>query len=307
MGDYETCGRECCCGRFMRILKPVNMRMAKLQKATLDPSKISGYCGRLKCCLRFEDDTYRDLRERLPRRGARVKTADGIGTVVDVHILAQLVVILTDDGRQIAVPVEGVEVISPASYNGSRQAGDAAYGDSGRNAATSEAEAGASDEGAMAAGTQSAGPADVQGEDTPDTHRKNDEENGVDEIDADMMVSVEERHNDSESGGDRLVAEEDADRGGAEADVGSDSGTDAAGPEKKFAMRWAPVGDRGQQDGRTSSQQMPARPRRRRRRRDKYRYQSGQVSEQKPQNESTQPEQGGRNHGPEQQRGGNGA
>ena len=70
MSDYENCGQQCCCGRFMQMLKPVNMRMAKLQKATLDPSKISGYCGRLKCCLRFEDDTYRDLRESLPKRGA---------------------------------------------------------------------------------------------------------------------------------------------------------------------------------------------------------------------------------------------
>ena len=53
IGDYETCGQQCCCSRFLKILEPVNMRMAKLQKATLDPSKISGHCGRLKCCLRY--------------------------------------------------------------------------------------------------------------------------------------------------------------------------------------------------------------------------------------------------------------
>jgi len=58
LGDIESCGQECCCIRFLKVLKPVNMRMAKMQKATLDPSKISGYCGRLKCCLRYEDLTY---------------------------------------------------------------------------------------------------------------------------------------------------------------------------------------------------------------------------------------------------------
>ena len=58
LGDVESCGQECCCLQFLQLLKPVNMRMAKMQKATLDPSKISGYCGRLKCCLRYEDETY---------------------------------------------------------------------------------------------------------------------------------------------------------------------------------------------------------------------------------------------------------
>ncbi|MDH4239930.1 MAG: regulatory iron-sulfur-containing complex subunit RicT, partial [Phycisphaerae bacterium] len=53
LGDVESCGQQCCCQRFLKLLKPVNMRMAKMQKATLDPSKISGYCGRLKCCLRY--------------------------------------------------------------------------------------------------------------------------------------------------------------------------------------------------------------------------------------------------------------
>ena len=68
LGDVESCGQRCCCIRYLKSLKPVNMRMAKLQKATLDPSKISGYCGRLKCCLRYEDDTYTELKKRLPPR-----------------------------------------------------------------------------------------------------------------------------------------------------------------------------------------------------------------------------------------------
>ena len=68
LGDVESCGQECCCIQFLQLLKPVNMRMAKMQKATLDPSKISGYCGRLKCCLRYEDQTYTHLKQNLPKK-----------------------------------------------------------------------------------------------------------------------------------------------------------------------------------------------------------------------------------------------
>jgi hypothetical protein len=87
------------------------MKMAKLQKATLDPSKISGYCGRLKCCLRYEDHTYRELAKRLPRKRTRVKTSHGEGIVVDTQVLTQLVSIKTDDGTVLAVPVEEIEII----------------------------------------------------------------------------------------------------------------------------------------------------------------------------------------------------
>ncbi len=110
--DYEACGLECCCKRFLRILKPVNMRMAKLQKATLDPSKISGHCGRLKCCLRYEDETYRELKAKLPKKNTRVKTTFGEGTVTDTQILTQLVVIQRDDGPQVALPLDEVEIIA---------------------------------------------------------------------------------------------------------------------------------------------------------------------------------------------------
>jgi cell fate regulator YaaT (PSP1 superfamily) len=109
--DIEVCGQACCCARFLKILKTVNMKMAKLQKATLDPSKISGYCGRLKCCLRYEDHTYRELAKRLPRKRTRVKTSHGEGIVVDTQVLTQLVSIKTDDGTVLAVPVEEIEII----------------------------------------------------------------------------------------------------------------------------------------------------------------------------------------------------
>ncbi|MHC4123731.1 MAG: regulatory iron-sulfur-containing complex subunit RicT [Planctomycetota bacterium] len=113
LGDYETCGQQCCCQRFLKTLKPVNMRMAKMQKATLDPSKISGYCGRLKCCLRYEDQTYTELKKRLPKKNSRVKTSQGPGRIVDTQILTQLVMVEYDTGGKTALPVEEIEQISP--------------------------------------------------------------------------------------------------------------------------------------------------------------------------------------------------
>ena len=112
LGDVESCGQQCCCQRFLKHLKPVNMRMAKMQKATLDPAKISGYCGRLKCCLRYEDDNYTDLKKRLPKKNARVKTKKGEGKVVDTQILTQLVMIEYQSGERIAAPVEEIEIIA---------------------------------------------------------------------------------------------------------------------------------------------------------------------------------------------------
>jgi len=112
LADYETCGQECCCRRFLKALKPVNMRMAKMQKATLDPAKISGYCGRLKCCLRYEDKTYNELKERLPSKNTVVKTRFGKGKVLDSQILTQLVLVEHEGGAKIAVPLEELEIIS---------------------------------------------------------------------------------------------------------------------------------------------------------------------------------------------------
>lgn len=107
--DYERCGEYCCCKNFLKVLKPVQMRSAKIQKATLDPLKISGRCGRLMCCLRYEDQTYDDLRRRLPNRKKHVGTPDGDGVVVSTQILTQLVLVELDETRErIAVPVENI-------------------------------------------------------------------------------------------------------------------------------------------------------------------------------------------------------
>ncbi|MFN9125978.1 MAG: stage 0 sporulation family protein [bacterium] len=111
VADYERCGQHCCCKNFLKVLKPISMKSAKIQKATLDPLKISGRCGRLMCCLRYEDATYEELRKRLPKNKTRVGTPEGPGIVVDSKILVQLVLVQLDApdggyGREIAVAVE---------------------------------------------------------------------------------------------------------------------------------------------------------------------------------------------------------
>ncbi|MHC4121041.1 MAG: PSP1 domain-containing protein [Planctomycetota bacterium] len=123
LGDVESCGQECCCKRFLKHLKPVNMRMAKMQKATLDPAKISGYCGRLKCCLRYEDKTYTELKKRLPKKNARVKTEQGCGKVMNSQILTQLVMVEYENGERKAVGVDEIEII-PQSAPDRKQNGD---------------------------------------------------------------------------------------------------------------------------------------------------------------------------------------
>ncbi|MFO0837135.1 MAG: regulatory iron-sulfur-containing complex subunit RicT [Phycisphaerae bacterium] len=106
VADYEICGRECCCKNFLKKLRPVSMKMAKVQKSTLDPSKVSGRCGRLRCCLRYEHEGYEALMSKLPRVGAQVRSSYGVVTVVDRQILTQLVVVRTSDEREVTIPLE---------------------------------------------------------------------------------------------------------------------------------------------------------------------------------------------------------
>lgn len=106
LADYEHCGRELCCRTFLKNLEPVTMKMAKNQKTTLDPSKVSGRCGRLMCCLRYEDKTYDELRRNLPKKGTVVNTANGSGEVIDYDVLCQLVTVETEKGKRVVFSVE---------------------------------------------------------------------------------------------------------------------------------------------------------------------------------------------------------
>lgn len=108
LADYGDCGQPICCATHLSKMPPVSMKMAKVQKATLDPTKISGRCGRLKCCLRYEFDTYQELRSELPPLGAQVVTANGRARVVDHEILSQQLLVETEDLRRVIIPLSDV-------------------------------------------------------------------------------------------------------------------------------------------------------------------------------------------------------
>ncbi|MEI8379214.1 MAG: regulatory iron-sulfur-containing complex subunit RicT [Planctomycetota bacterium] len=101
LADYGDCGQPVCCNTFLREMPPVSMKMAKLQKATLDPSKISGRCGRLKCCLRYEYDTYEEHRRDLPPIGATVVTKVGTGRIIGQELLARKLMIAYEGQRMV--------------------------------------------------------------------------------------------------------------------------------------------------------------------------------------------------------------
>ncbi|NLY71956.1 MAG: stage 0 sporulation family protein, partial [Clostridiales bacterium] len=87
IGGIGTCGKPLCCHSWMQEFEPVSIKMAKIQNLSLNPSKISGICGRLMCCLKFENDVYCELKEGMPDVGEKVLTPDGLGVVTESNIL----------------------------------------------------------------------------------------------------------------------------------------------------------------------------------------------------------------------------
>lgn len=105
LADFGDCGKEVCCNWYLTEMPPVSMKMAKLQKATLDPTKISGRCGRLKCCLRYEYDHYLEIQKKMPSIGKRVMTPDGEGKVIGHELLAGRVQVdVFETGRKLFDP-----------------------------------------------------------------------------------------------------------------------------------------------------------------------------------------------------------
>lgn len=90
-GGLAMCGREYCCSGFLHEFVPVTLKMAKTQQLPLNPAKLSGPCGRLRCCLAYEDGQYREARQRLPRAGVTVTTPDGQAVVREVDLLRETV------------------------------------------------------------------------------------------------------------------------------------------------------------------------------------------------------------------------
>lgn len=101
LGGIGVCGRPLCCHSYLSDFVPVSIKMAKEQSLSLNPTKISGICGRLMCCLKNEEETYEELNKNLPNTGDRVTTDDGFkGEVTSVNVLRQLIKVLIEDGDE---------------------------------------------------------------------------------------------------------------------------------------------------------------------------------------------------------------
>ncbi len=121
IGGIGPCGRELCCSTFLENFSPVSIRMAKDQGLTLNPKKVSGMCGRLMCCLVYEQQVYASARRRLPRHGKPVATAQGLGTIKSVDVLQETVAVYLDEGKLETYAVADVVVLSPKQVEKRRE------------------------------------------------------------------------------------------------------------------------------------------------------------------------------------------
>ncbi|MEC9093441.1 MAG: regulatory iron-sulfur-containing complex subunit RicT [Planctomycetota bacterium] len=108
LADYGDCGKIVCCNSHLTSMPPVSMQMAKVQRANLDPNKISGRCGRLKCCLRYEFETYEELQKDLPAIGSEIETRNGNGKVINLETLTGQLMVLLEDKRRILIDASDV-------------------------------------------------------------------------------------------------------------------------------------------------------------------------------------------------------
>ncbi|HEX7090031.1 MAG TPA: regulatory iron-sulfur-containing complex subunit RicT [Longimicrobiales bacterium] len=105
LGGIGRCGRELCCSTWLREMKPVSLQLAKDQRLSLNPSQISGVCGRLMSCLIYEHDAYVEARKKFPREGKTLNTSRGKEKVISVDIWRELVVLKDEDGARRTVPL----------------------------------------------------------------------------------------------------------------------------------------------------------------------------------------------------------
>ena len=124
LGGLGCCGRPLCCSTWLGDFQSVSIKMAKDQNLSLNPTKISGICGRLFCCLNYEHQTYEDMLAILPNIGSIVKTSDGKGKVLDVYVLTEELKVQVDSNNEIPVikryKLRDVEVLKYARRNNDR-------------------------------------------------------------------------------------------------------------------------------------------------------------------------------------------
>lgn len=108
-GGLGRCGREQCCSSYLEKFEPVSIRMAKEQSLSLNPTKISGQCGRLMCCLVYEYETYMDLKKALPKVGSIVKTPGGLGKVIRHNAIGGRLTVRLEDGTEVETPIDRIQ------------------------------------------------------------------------------------------------------------------------------------------------------------------------------------------------------
>jgi cell fate regulator YaaT (PSP1 superfamily) len=160
IGGVGTCGRELCCSTWLRQFEPITLKMAKDQGLSPSPSKISGACGRLKCCLRYELDFYKEVAREFPKIGSRLTLMDGEWEVGRVDIFRGEIHLVTDDGKESmialsAVPA-GTKIVGPSR---DRRKGCDKEGCASRGTKPGDGESGPSDRGGARGGDRG-GPGD---------------------------------------------------------------------------------------------------------------------------------------------------
>ena len=123
LGGLGICGRPFCCSSFLRDFQPVSIKMAKTQNLSLNPTKISGTCGRLMCCLKYEQEAYEDLMKDAPRMDSFVETPDGAGTIISVNTLREKVRVRLDDAPDSLKTYQNGEIRVIRSGKGKRPEG----------------------------------------------------------------------------------------------------------------------------------------------------------------------------------------
>lgn len=109
-GGIGRCGREICCSAFIDKFDPVSIRMAKEQNLSLNPTKISGQCGRLMCCLKFEYETYKSLKKKFPKIGKKIDTPSGKGKVTRHNISCNRLAVRLDNGTELEIGLDDIVV-----------------------------------------------------------------------------------------------------------------------------------------------------------------------------------------------------
>jgi len=111
LGGIGPCGRILCCASFLTEFASITIKMAKIQDLAINPAAISGLCNRLLCCLRYEYETYKEFKERLPKVGQKIKTPQGEGKITAINVIKETITVQLEDETIVEIPVSQVEVL----------------------------------------------------------------------------------------------------------------------------------------------------------------------------------------------------